>query len=215
MTLKENLDQMKLELSDSGANLIAVSKTKPLSLIEEAISLGQVHFGENKVQDLKEKAIKLSSQNVKWHFIGHLQTNKVNTLLSTPNLASIHSIDSIKLLDKILSKNPDNLIELFIQVNTSNEDEKGGFSIDFDFSDLISRIDKHDNFKFKGFMTISKIRTDDFEADAHKSFQSLSMLRDKYDQNLDLSMGMSSDFKIALKYNTNWVRVGSAIFGQR
>lgn len=215
MSLKSNLAKIKSELYESSASLIAVSKTKPSSMVKELFDLGQVDFGENKVQELSEKAKELSGLGVKWHFIGRLQTNKLNLLLSTPNLASIHSIDSIKLLDKILSKKLDRVIELFIQINTSSEVEKSGFDLDFDFSELISRIDEHENFKFKGFMTIGKIRTEEFEVDANKSFKDLQTLRDKYGQQLHLSMGMSKDFKIALKYDTNWVRVGSAIFGER
>lgn len=214
MSIENNLNDIKSKLS-TNCNLIAVSKTKPISMILEATRVGHVHFGENKVQDLCDKATELKDENIKWHFIGHLQSNKINQLLKCPNLLSIHSIDSIKLLDKLLSKKTDKIIELFVQVNTSNETEKGGFEADFDFTQLISRINEHENFNFKGFMTIGKIRTDDFEKDARASFEILNDLKLKYGEHLELSMGMSSDYKIALEYNTNWIRVGSAIFGQR
>jgi pyridoxal phosphate enzyme (YggS family) len=214
MSIESNLHDIKSKLGTK-CNLIAVSKMKPISMILEAIQGSQEHFGENKVQDLCDKANELKDQNIKWHFIGHLQSNKINQLLKCPNLLSIHSIDSIKLLDKLLSKKIDKVIELFIQINTSDEFEKGGFEADFDFTQLISRINEHESFKLKGFMTIGKIRTDDFEKDAKVSFEILNNLKSKYGEHLDLSMGMSSDYKIALEYNTNWIRVGSAIFGQR
>lgn len=214
MSIESNLKNIRSDINNN-CQIIAVSKTKPVSMIIEALKAGQMHFGENKVQDLCDKANELQNYKIKWHFIGNLQSNKINQLLKCPNLLSIHSIDSIKLLDKLLSKKTDNVIELFIQVNTSHESEKSGFELDFDFMQLISRINEHENFNFKGFMTIGKIRTDDFEKDARASFEILNNLKLKYGEHLELSMGMSRDYKIALEYNTNWIRVGSAIFGQR
>lgn len=216
MSICENLKSIK-EFIDARANLIAVSKTKPVSMIKEALDCGQLDFGENKVQDLYSKSNELENESIHWHFIGKLQTNKINQLLKTPNLSSIHSIDSIKLLDKILNKKIDKVIGLFIQVNTSDEYEKNGFDIDFDFQKLIQRIDENNCFEFKGFMTIGKIRTDNFELDAKKSFVAMHDLKAQYGQNrqIELSMGMSNDYKIALDYGSNWLRIGSSIFGQR
>lgn len=216
MSIKENLLEIKSEIQGR-AELIAVSKTKPISSIIEAIEAGQVHFGENKVQDLLAKAEDLKDRVIKWHFIGSLQSNKINQLLKVPNLLSIHSIDSIKLLDRILNKKIDKVVGLFIQVNTSGEKQKGGFEVDTDFSVVINKIDKSDNFDFCGFMTIGKIRTDDFEEDAKRCFGALRELKEKYGHNreIELSMGMSNDYKIALDYDSKWIRVGSSIFGKR
>jgi pyridoxal phosphate enzyme (YggS family) len=216
MSIFENLKSIKEDI-DTRANLIAVSKTKPTSMIKEALEAGQLDFGENKVQDLHTKSIELENENIHWHFMGKLQSNKINQLLKSPNLVSIHSIDSIKLLDKILNKKIDKVIGLFIQVNTSDEDEKNGFSIGQDFQSIIQRIDESSGFEFKGFMTIGKIRTDNFELDAQKSFVAMRGLKAQYGQNrqIELSMGMSNDYKIALDYGSNWLRIGSSIFGKR
>lgn len=201
--------------------LIAVSKYHPVEKIKLLHSFGHRAFGENKVQELELKANDLKSLDIHWHFIGSLQSNKVAKLLKVPNLVSIHSIDSIKLLNKLLGHKLDKKIKLFLQVNTSEEEEKSGFS---SFSELQKAIEllvesNHPNFKFQGLMSIGKIRTDDFEADARKCFQKLVDYKKQVEENFslpcELSMGMSSDYKIAQEYGTNWIRIGTNIFGDR
>lgn len=220
--LKFNLNTVK-ELLDKKTSLVAVSKTKPFSDIALLYEVGHTDFGENKVQELKEKAQTLAPTcpDIKWHFIGHLQTNKINNLLKISHLVSIHSIDSIKLLNKILSKNPANShIGLFLEVKTTNEEEKGGFT---DYEEIVQGIESikdNENFYFQGLMTMGKIRTDDFEADAKKSFKELVHLKKKLLEQgvaskVELSMGMSQDFKWASELGSNYVRVGSKIFGAR
>lgn len=199
-------------------SLLAVSKTRPASMVEEAYKCGQRDFGENKVQDLLEKSQSLSDlDDISWHFIGHLQSNKINQLLQVVNLASIHSIDTSKLLFKILSKKTTKNIGLFLQVNTSGEAQKGGFSGDLDeLQEAVLATRQSECFYLQGLMTIGKIRTESFEADARASFSKLVEIRDDLGlPNLQLSMGMSSDFEIAQEYGTNWVRIGSQIFGSR
>lgn len=221
--LNENLSKILNEIKDGhNAHLIAVSKTKPASDIDLLYQLGQSDFGENKVQELFEKSNLLISKcpDIRWHFIGHLQSNKINMLLKVPNLKAIHSIDSIQLLEKILTKRPMNTVGLFLQVNTSMEDEKSGFESLTDLENAIELILKNENYVFQGLMTIGKIRTQNFEEDAQISFAKLSEIKNqiqlKYNNlNIDLSMGMSSDYKIALLFGTNWVRIGSSIFGER
>jgi len=218
-TVSESYFSIKKNIHEN-VNLIAVSKTKPADLIKEVYNLGQRDFGENKVQELLEKSEVLAElDQINWHFIGHLQSNKINQLLSVHNLKFIHSIDRMDLLDKLLSKTPKNKIGLFIQVNTSFEDEKGGFTELNQINLAISKINSHDLFYFVGLMTIGKIRTDDFEKDARACFLRLNQLKqlieDELKLKVELSMGMSSDYLIAQQMGSNWLRVGSSIFGNR
>lgn len=215
MTIKENLDFYKAHLNKT--QLLAVSKTKTLAEIKTAYSFGQRDFGENKVQELNDKAFELQSDcpDIRWHFIGSLQSNKINNLLKIPNLVSIHSIDSIKLLNKLLNKKTGRKIGVFLQVNTSGEIEKSGFS-DFALIEQAVSLFKSDDFYLQGLMTIGKIRTEDFENDAKTCFLRLNEYKERLNSvDLELSMGMSSDYKIAIECGSNWIRIGSGIFGKR
>ncbi len=211
--IKEQYQNVLQSLGNE-ANLIAVSKRQPIEKIQFLYDLGHRDFGENTVQELTHKAQSLDYPDLRWHFIGHLQTNKINQLLKIPNLVSIHSIDSIKLLNKIISKEIDKKLELFLQINTSNEAQKQGFSIEDDLSIAIDRINSSGHI-FKGLMTIGKIRTTSFEDDATSCFSELSNLKQNLGLNCDLSMGMSNDYLLAIQMGSNWVRVGSKIFGDR
>ena len=220
--LKFNLNSV-LENLNKKTKLVAVSKTKPFSDIALLYELGQLDFGENKVQELKEKSEILAPTcgDIKWHFIGHLQTNKINNLLKINQLVSIHSIDSIKLLNKILSKNPANShIGLFLEVKTTDEEEKGGFTEYEEIVTAIESIKSNESFYFQGLMTMGKIRTDDFEKDAKASFKKINnlkqkLIQEKVVQEIELSMGMSQDYQWACEHGSNYVRVGSSIFGAR
>lgn len=195
------------------AKLLCVSKNQSLASIEELYNLGQRDFGENKVQELALKAQSLTHlTEIRWHFIGHLQSNKINQLLEINNLFFIHSLDRMSLLEKILTKKPVNTVSLFVQINTSGEKEKGGFETWEQASKAVAMIKKSDSFNLAGLMTMGKIRTDDFVKDAHMSFKTLQEMRDIHLPDTELSMGMSNDFEIALEYGANWVRVGSKIF---
>lgn len=218
--IKEGLEQIRSDLHGFNAHLVAVSKTKPASDIELAYQCGQRVFGENKVQELLEKAQQLQLADIQWHFIGHLQSNKINLLLKVPHLRSIHSIDSIKLLNKLLSKSPGKRVGVFLQVNTSEEEEKSGFSDRSELAEGIELLKGHDDFYFQGLMTIGKIRTENFEEDAKRCFQTLVDVKHDISQqypdlDIQLSMGMSQDYPIALKFGANWIRVGHHIFGAR
>lgn len=229
--IAENLSHFRNELQGHQAKLLAVSKTKPVSDIIAAYESGQRDFGENKVQDLLEKATELQNTcpEIRWHFIGHLQSNKINQLLKTPGLCAIHSIDSLKLLNKLLTKplsksSSDNSsgekIGLFLQINTSGESEKSGFESDDDIYEAVALTMQNDHFFLQGFMTIGRIRTENFEEDARECFESLVRLKENCASkfklsHLELSMGMTQDYAIALKSGTNWIRIGSAIFGER
>lgn len=221
--LLPNLTFYRNELASfKEASLLAVSKTKPSSDILEAYNLGQRDFGENKVQELLSKSLELSEAcpEIRWHFIGSLQSNKINQLLQVPNLVSIHSIDSIKLLNKLLSKKLDRTIGLFLQINTSNEDEKSGFEEFEEVKQAVNQLLSAHSFTFQGLMTIGKIRTTDFAEDARICFEKLLQLqRDLITlyniDKIELSMGMSSDYKIALEMGTQWIRIGTGLFGSR
>lgn len=220
--LKFSLNQV-LESLNKKTNLVAVSKMKPFSDIALLYEIGHLDYGENKVQELKEKADILSPTcpDIRWHFIGHLQTNKINNLLKINQLVSIHSIDSIKLLNKILSKIPANKkLGLFLEVKTTDEEEKSGFTDIEELKEAIKSIQENEYFFFQGLMTMGKIRTDDFEKDAKLSFQKLVELKKELIHQgvcdkVELSMGMSQDFEWAVQMGSNYVRVGSKIFGAR
>lgn len=215
--IPENLQQIQSQLP-AHCSLLAVSKTKPITAIEVAYDCGQRDFGENKVQELFEKATQLRDKpEIRWHFIGSLQSNKVNKLLETPHLAAIHSIDRLSLLEKVLKK--PSSIGLFLQINTSGEVEKSGFTEADHIHKAISLIKAQKVYRLQGLMTMGSIRAQDFEQAARASFKQLQELKSELDAayglDLELSMGMSQDFLLALEYGSHWVRIGSQIFGKR
>jgi len=210
------------------AQLVAVTKYSPVEDLFLAYKIGHRDFGENRVKDLESKAqafFEKGFHDVRWHFIGNLQSNKLNQLLKIKNLCSIHSIDSFKLLEKLYEKAPQFLegrsLSFFLQVKTSDEDEKSGFNPKDEVYQALRFIEergKQQTFlDFLGFMTMGKVRTDNFEEDAAECFQCLAKLRDSTLNDfsfggLKLSMGMSRDYKIALAHGSDFVRVGSALF---
>lgn len=214
--LKQNLESIQQRIA-SRARLIAVSKTFPASDVQLMYQLGHRDFGENKVQDLLDKATELeeSCPEIRWHFIGGLQSNKINHLLKVPHLVSIHSIDRLSLLKKLISKESNSKIGLFLQFNTSGEEQKGGFEQEKELIEAIDLI-KQTSFFHQGFMTMGSIRSDDFESAARKSFSQLVDINKRLgSEKTEISQGMSADFEIALEIGTDWVRVGRALFGNR
>lgn len=218
MSLKERYQKV-IDRCPKRTCLIAVSKTRTIDEIKQVQALGQIAFGENRVQELLEKSQKL--KNVEWHFIGHLQSNKINQLLSVENLVSIHSVDSLSLLKKILKKECSQKMGLFLQINTSKEREKGGFDSEDinELNEAISLLRRHPSFFLEGLMTIGKVRTENFSQDAKNCFELLNEIKTKLDKdhslNLKLSMGMSQDYEIAIEMGSDYIRVGSHIFGER
>lgn len=223
LKIKSNLGKIKSDIKS--ANLIAVSKYSSVEEVKCAYRAGQYDFGENRVGDLMEKARSFESDHldlVRWHFIGNLQSNKVKELLGVPNLKSIHSVSSLKLIEEI-KKRIDSFtgekLDLFLQLNTSHEEEKAGFdSLDelIETSDYLLSLN-HPKLNFKGLMTMGAIRSEDFEASAHECFSALQKAKNRLQElhpglGLSLSMGMSQDYKIALEYQSDYIRVGSAIF---
>lgn len=205
--------------------LVAVSKTFPSEAVSEAYSTGHRDYGENKVQELVSKYDALNEKDINWHLIGHLQTNKVKYIAKFVHL--IHSVDSVKLADKINSeaKKSGRLIDCLIQVNTSHEEQKSGCEIE-DTVGIVKEISTMENVKVKGLMTIGKMIFDEnnpVEVDeVRENFRILKKLFDEIKAagitNTDmkyLSMGMTSDFEIAIEEGSNMLRIGSAIFGYR
>ncbi len=206
--------------------LVAVTKTKPVDFIKTAYDAGQRHFGENYVNELIEKSthpILLATTDIKWHFIGHLQTNKCNKLVKIPNLWMVETIDSTKLastLNNSWSKTANTYrLKVMIQVNTSEEVSKGGCGSN-DVVDLAVHIwNLCPKLELCGLMTIGEAGHDCSLA-PNPDFILLNQLRSAVStaigtHNLELSMGMSSDYEEAIKAGSTNVRIGSAIFGAR
>lgn len=206
--------------------LVAVSKYHTIEDIHEAYCCGQRDFGESRVQDLATKALHFQEKgitDIRWHFIGRLQTNKVNQLLRVPGLCFIHSIDSLHLLEALLSRSSQSInssVGLLLQFHTSNEAEKAGFRDEDELRQGIELINASKTcFFWDGLMTMGPIRTDDFERDTRQSFSSLEQLSIKLSKDhpnvaIHLSMGMSSDYHWAIEYHTTYIRLGSLIFGE-
>lgn len=224
--LRENLEQIKKNLHQ--ATLIAVSKFKPIDDLIAAYEAGQRDFGENRVQELKDKSLYFEThgfKDIRWHFIGHLQTNKVNSLLKTPNLAYIHSVDSLNLLQELYKKEAllqGRKVQFLLEIKTSDEEEKEGIESEEELLEIMGLIQarKQSALMFAGLMTMGKIRTDHLLNDARLCFQKLKLKREALEKNygfssLKLSMGMSQDWPVAVEEGADFIRVGSAIFGDR
>ncbi len=211
---------IKKELESYQAQLIAVSKKKPMEDIQEAIDAGQKSFGENYVQELVEKESHFKG-NTNWHFIGHLQSNKVKMI--APFVTLIQGVDSFKLLQEINKegKKIDKVIDCLIQVHIAQEETKFGFSEDeVEALLLFPELVEMENIRIKGLMGMASLSSD--TSLLKKEFSSLknlfnnsklmSLEPDAFDT---LSMGMSSDYKIALDCGSTMIRIGSTLFGER
>ena len=210
---KEKYQEINEELRLSKITLVAVSKTKPVEDILKLYELGHRDFGENYVQELVEKAERLP-KDIRWHFIGHLQSNKVK--LITPFIYLIHGVDSLKLLKEIDKQSEKNkrVIDCLLQVHIAQEETKFGF----DENELFALVTgQFANVKIKGLMGMAsltentnKIRTE---------FKHLKTIYKKLSTHTPqlsiLSMGMSADYKIAIEEGSNMVRIGSLLFGER
>ena len=207
--MKESIEELKKELGST--LLVAVSKTKSNEEIMEAYNLGIRDFGENYVQELVAKMDSLPD-DIRWHMIGHLQTNKVKDIVKR-NIYLIESVDSIKLantINKEAIKN-EKIVNILIEVNIVDDPNKTGCRLD-ELDNLINEVNKLSNINLKGLMAIGPITDDSKEI--IKYFKQMKKLKDKYKLEL-LSMGMSSDYKEALECGTDIVRIGTKIFGKR
>jgi len=220
MILRKNIEYIQKELSGSEVTLVAVSKTKPIELLQEAYDLGIRDFGENKVQELVEKQQVLPT-DIRWHMIGHLQRNKVKYI--APFVHLIHSVDSLRLLREINKQAVKNnrVISCLLQVHIAREESKFGLSMNEINEQFIHDVSELTNVEVTGLMGMATFSDD--EALVRSEFKSLKNLFDNLAQkelpsNLrmnTLSIGMSGDFRLAIKEGSTMIRVGSSIFGAR
>ena len=198
--------------------LIAVSKTKPYTAIEEALPSGVLDYGENKVQELTEK-YEILPKDIRWHMIGHLQRNKVKYLVGKVEL--IHSVDSLRLANQIETEfaKKNEIANILIEVNMANEESKFGITSETT-EQLVREISKLEHVRIKGLMTIAPY-TDNPETN-REYFRNMKKLSvDITEKNIDnvsmnvLSMGMTGDYQVAIEEGATMVRVGTGIFGER
>lgn len=225
--VKENLaiveDKIKRACEHAGRDvsevtLISVSKTKPVEMIQEAYDYGKRAFGENKAQELKDK-FEVLPKDIQWHFIGHLQTNKIKYILGKTCL--IHSVDTLHLaqaLEKECAKR-ELEVDILIEVNVAQEASKFGLSLE-ETLDLVREISKLPHLHIKGLMTIAPFVENPEEN--RYIFRQLKQLlvdiraKNLYNVSMDvLSMGMTNDYEVAIEEGATHVRVGTGIFGER
>jgi pyridoxal phosphate enzyme (YggS family) len=221
MGIKNNIALFQEKLASKGCKLIAVSKTHPAEKVLEAYESGQRIFGENKVQEMTAKYEALP-KDIQWHLIGHLQSNKVKYI--APFVALIHSVDSIKLLEEInkQGKKFNRIIPCLLQVHIAQEETKFGFD-ERELNDLFktAMITGFEFIKIEGLMGMATL-TDDKDQ-IRKEFHYLKNLFEHLKSSTtsanvqmnELSMGMSSDYELALQEGSTMVRIGTAIFGSR
>jgi len=221
MSIADNIISLKKETDNSGVILLAVSKTKPAEDIQQAYDAGQRIFGENQVQELVEKYEQLP-KDIEWHLIGHLQSNKVKYI--APFISMIQSVDSFKLLQEINKHalKHDRVIDCLLQIYIADEETK--FGLGFDEAIELLRSDEFaelKNIRIRGLMGIAtntdkekQIGEEYYELDMF--FKGIKQSFFRKDKSFDtLSMGMSSDYKIAIEKGSTMVRLGSTIFGSR
>lgn len=204
--------------SRSEVTLIAVSKTKPIEMMQEAMETGVNIFGENKVQEIVKKEVELP-KDVEWHLIGHLQRNKVRQIAG--KVKRIHSVDSLRLAEQIQKEYEKigEIADILLEVNVAREESKYGLMPE-ETEDVIREIANFPNIKVHGLMTIAPFVEDPEKNRIH--FQNLrKLLVDINAKNIDnismdeLSMGMTGDYEVAIEEGATYIRVGTGIFGSR
>lgn len=222
--IQEVKEQIRLHCEKCGRNpsevtLIAVSKTKPVEMIQEAYNGGQIDFGENKVQEMCEKQGILESLPIRWHLIGHLQSNKVKKAVAVAEM--IHSVDSLALAEEINKQAAkiDKIQDILIEVNVAEEESKFGITTET-AEDLVRAVAKLPNLRLRGFMTVAPY-TEDPETNRVYFRRLRQLMVDINAKNIDnifvdvLSMGMSGDYGVAVEEGATHIRVGTYLFGQR
>ncbi len=206
--LKEVQERIHALDKNQHVTLIAVSKTKPASDLQQAIDAGQRHFGENYLQEALEKIETLKNQDLIWHFIGPIQSNKAKQI--SQNFDWVHSVDRLKIAKRLNDQRPKNLekLNVLLQVNIDNEATKSGVLED-EIDELTSYFENFQNIALRGFMCIPN------PDNTKQSFKKMAEILKKH-PNLDtLSMGMSADLELAIENGANFVRIGTDIFGKR
>lgn len=226
--IKERLAQIQMRVntacqtanrSPDEITLLLATKTVPAEKITQTLAYGETLLGENKVQELEEKYSQIDSNLAEWHFIGNLQSNKINSVI--PYVTCIQSIDRLKLGRKLHNRlvKENKEIDIFIQVNTSYEESKFGVAPE-DTLALVEQLAAFDTLHIKGLMTIGKLSAN--PEDTRKCFRLLKSIQEQVIQESYpgvemkvLSMGMSNDLETAIEEGSTMVRVGTAIFGER
>ena len=213
-SIQNNLESIKKEVGDN-VLVVAVSKTKSIDFIKKAYETGHRDFGENKIQEMTSKFNNLP-EDINWHMIGHIQTNKVKYL--APYVSLIHSLDSLKLAKEINKQAIKNnrIIECLIQYRISNEETKFGLN-ENEVMDIIKLQDMFSGLRITGLMGMASFVDDQNVID--KEFKKLKTLFDRIklsNKNFKIiSMGMTLDYNLAIKNGSNMIRIGSKIFGER
>ncbi len=208
-------NSLKQTLDKTNTTLVAVSKTKPVEDLQELYNLGQRDFGENYVQELVDKQHVLPN-DIQWHFIGHLQSNKVKYI--APFVHLIHGVDSLKLLAEINKQALKNnrIINCLLQVHIAQEETKFGFNED-EIIQAFQELDNYKNIAVVGFMGMASFSNDEQKVEGEFKVLEKIFTRSNASNNQIkiLSMGMSGDYELAIKNGSNMVRIGSLLFGQR
>ncbi|WGE45820.1 YggS family pyridoxal phosphate-dependent enzyme [Actinobacillus equuli] len=215
--INQQIQQISQQFNRTNVRLLAVSKTKPVEAIEEAISAGQTAFGENYVQEGVEKIAYFAQQpNLEWHFIGPLQSNK--TRLVAENFDWIQTVDRLKIAERLNAQRPANKapLNVLIQINISDEESKSGIQPE-ELDELAKAISQLPNLRLRGLMAIPKPES---EAEQQKiALRKMQQLFDRLQVEFEgidtLSMGMSDDMQSAIECGSTMVRIGTAIFGAR
>lgn len=212
---KEILSILDQQCQPYHAQWIAVTKMRSVEVLRELYLCGKKVFGENKAQELCDKYL-LLPDDIDWHFIGHLQTNKVKQIID--KVSTIHSVDSLKLLNEIQKEagKVGKAIGVFLQLHVAQEETKYGFSVE-ELIGLFTDIDvsNYPNIQIKGLMAMASMtnNTEQIRSEFTVVKQTIDRLNQKYDLNLkEISMGMSGDYKIALECGATWIRVGSLLY---
>jgi len=210
--IAENLKKVKSRINsvkhEQKVQLIAVSKARSVTEIQEAVDAGQIHFGENYLQESLDKIDSFKEKNLIWHFIGPIQSNKTASIAE--KFDWVHSVERYKIAKRLSDQRPSKLEQLnvLLQVNIDREKTKSGFFLE-DIEEIIPEIKKLPNIALRGFMCIPN------PDNSAESFTKMSELISKYPDLDALSMGMSADLELAIEKGANFVRVGTDIFGER
>ena len=227
-TISQNISQIHNDIQEASAinashekvTLVAVSKGQNFNKIIEAFDIGILNFGENYLQEALDKKKQLEKFPIQWHFLGPIQSNKCK--LIAENFNWVHSVDRLKVMKLLNDNRPLNIspLNICIQINTSGEETKSGIPIKdakTQLIELIQALNELPNLKLRGIMSIPS-NTEDIKQVIHE-FKVMHILYSELKNEIDtidtLSMGMSNDFKLAIEYGSNLVRIGTAIFGAR
>lgn len=215
--IQQNINTI-LEQLPSGVKLVAVSKFHPMEAVLEAYQAGQRVFGENRPQELAAKAVQLP-QDIEWHFLGHLQTNKLKLVL--PYASMVQSVDSRHLLEEIddWGRKNDKVIPVLLELHIGAEETKQGF-VEEEILDILFNAEKFKSIRFCGLMGMASHTHDEetIRADFGRIADYMAYLQDlfpEYEDFKELSIGMSDDWHIAVEYGATMVRIGTFIFGER